>query len=139
MACNLVWFPCSFPKHNHHATLLKHNLDHVLLKLVPLVEKRNWLFNLLWHPLLGLGQSLYLHPKHGSHSTHLWLWPQLELRHHEDNSTKHDQIHLHLKDESKLCLVQLKINRNWRTRLFEFFLVGVEILGSFDGFIHICN
>jgi hypothetical protein len=35
--------------------------------------------------------------------------------------------------------VQLKTSNNWPAKLFEFVLVGVEILGSFHNFIHIHN
>jgi hypothetical protein len=35
--------------------------------------------------------------------------------------------------------VWFKTRRNWCTKLFEFFFASVEILGSFDGFIHIHN
>jgi hypothetical protein len=35
--------------------------------------------------------------------------------------------------------VQLKTNKNCLAKLFEFVFIGVEILGTFHGFIHIRN
>jgi hypothetical protein len=131
MVWDLVWFPCSFSKHNHRIAMLKHNWSHVSLKLT---EKRNWLSNLLWHPLFRLGQSLYWHLKHGNRLMHEQLWPQLE-----DSFSKHDKV-VFAQNMNQSCVwVQFKTSRTEPIKLFEFVLVSDEIPRSFNGFIHIHN